>query len=376
LAGCAVTPPPAPAPAPPALAQASFSDLPGWGDDPLVQLLPAFRLQCRKLALLPPDAALGGTGLSAAYGGRAGQWADPCQAALALEPNADPHGFFERWFAPYSVTTAALVTGYFEPVVHGALQQGGAYQVPVLARPADLVSGTEKDAEGRPVMGHLVAGALKRYFSRAEIEAGALGDAAHPLCWLTSPVDLFFAQVQGSARIELPDGGALRLAFDARNGRPYTPIGRVLSDQGAIAADQVSMQSIRAWLDAHPDQAKAVMDRNESYVFFRLAPEADAGMGPPGALGVALTAGRSAAIDRRFVPLAAPLFVDSTVPDGRAWRHLVLAQDLGSAIAGPARVDVFLGSGPVAAEWAGRMRQTGRLWLLLPRSVSAREAAR
>jgi len=367
---------PPPPPPPPALAPAAFSDLPGWADDPLAELLPALRLQCRKLAMLSADTALGGAGLAAAYGGLAGQWADPCRAALDLAPNADPHRFFERWFTPYRVAmSAALVTGYFEPVLRGDLHPGGAYQVPVLARPADLVAGTEKDAQGRPVMGRLVAGALKPYYSRAEIEAGALGDAAHPLAWLTSPIDLFFAQLQGSAVIELQDGSTRHLVFDARNGRPYTPIGRVLSEQGAISPAEVSMQSIRAWLEAHPSQARAVMDRNESYVFFRLAPEADVSMGPPGALGVALTAGRSAAIDRNFVPLAAPLFVDSTVPDGRVWRHLVLAQDLGSAIAGPARVDVFLGSGAQAAEWAGRMRQSGRVWLLLPRPVSARDAA-
>jgi len=371
LAGCANKPPPPP-PASPELALASFSDLPGWANDPLVELTPALRLQCRKLAMLPPDTALGGTGLAADYGGRAGQWTDACRAALELAPNDDPHTFIEHWFAPYSVSTAALVTGYFEPVLLGDMHQGGAYQVPVLARPADLVAGTQKDPQGRPVMGRLVEGVLKPYYSRAEIEAGALGDATHPLVWLTSPIDLFMAQVQGSTLVELPDGSTLPLVFDARNGRPYTPIGRVLSEQGAIAAGDVSMQSIRAWLEAHPDQARSVMDRNESYVFFRLAPEADADMGPPGALGVALTAGRSAAVDRNFVPLAAPLFVDTTVPDGRGWRHLVLAQDLGSAIAGPARVDVFLGSGPKAADWAGRMRQTGHLWVLLPRPEAAK----
>lgn len=360
----------------PGLALASFSDLPGWSEDSLAELLPALRLQCRKLAMLPPDTALGGTGLAATYGGRAGQWTDVCRAALDLAPNDDPHALIEHWFAPYSVSAAALVTGYFEPVLRGDVHQGGAYQTPVLARPADLVAGTDKDAQGRPVMGRLVDGVLKPYYARADIEAGALGDAAHPLIWLTSPIDLFMAQVQGSALVELPDGSKLHLVFDARNGRPYTPIGRVLTEQGAIAQGDISMQSIRAWLEAHPDQARVVMDRNESYVFFRLAPEMDAGMGPPGALGVALTAGRSAAVDRNFVPLAAPLFVDTTVPDGRQWRHLVLAQDLGSAIAGPARVDVFLGAGAQGAEWAGHMRQTGRLWLLLPRPESAREAAK
>ncbi len=352
----------------PVLALASFSDLPGWQDDTLTELMPALRLQCHKLAMLPADTALGGADNEAAtYGGRAGQWAAACAAVLAQPPNADPRETLEHWFAPYRAATPALVTGYFEPVLLGSLHQGGIYQTPVLTRPSDLSTGTTHDDQGRPVMGRLIDGALQPYWTRAEIEAGAAGDATHPLAWLASPEDLFFAQIQGAAVLQLDGGGTLRLAFDGRNGRPYTPIGRVLTKNGAIADNQVSMQSIRAWLDAHPAQAKSVMDQNESYVFFRVAPEGDPLMGPPGALGVALTAGRSAAVDKNFLPLAAPLFLDSTVPDGRPWRHLVLAQDLGSAISGPARVDIYMGAGPQAAEWAGRMRQPGTLWVLLPR---------
>jgi membrane-bound lytic murein transglycosylase A len=167
--------------------------------------------------------------------------------------------------------------------------------------------------------------------------------------------------------VRLSDGGLVRLAFDGRNGRPYTPIGKILAERGDIPADQISMQSVRAWLDAHPGEAKAVMDRNESYVFFRFAGDADTAFGPPGAMGVYLTAGRSAAVDKRFVPMGVPLFVDSTIPDGRIWQHLVLAQDLGSAIEGPARLDIFFGTGAPAASWAGRMRQRGTVYVLLPR---------
>jgi membrane-bound lytic murein transglycosylase A len=367
LAGCAPKPVlVAPAPAP-LLAGAQFRDMPGWDADHVVELMPALRLQCRRLALLPVDTALGGAGLARIYGGRAGQWADACAALRALPAGADLHGFFETWFAPYRVAGDALVTGYFEPVIPGALAQGGRYQVPVLARPADLVTGGPADAQGRPGLGRVVDGHVVPYFSRAEIEAGAVGRAARPIVWLRSPVDLLFAQIQGSARVQLAEGGVLRLAFDGRNGRDYTPVGRVLAQMGALAPDQVTMQSIRAWLEAHPAQAKAVMDRNESYVFFKVAAVDDPALGPVGAMGVALTAGRSAAVDRAFLPLGSPVFVDSSLPDGRVWRHLVLAQDLGSAITGQARVDVFWGVGPVAASWAGRMRQAGSVWLLLPR---------
>jgi membrane-bound lytic murein transglycosylase A len=351
----------------PPLQTAAFQDLPGWQDDHVAELLPALTLQCRRLALLPADTALGGAGLSKAYGGRAGQWADACAALRTLPPESDLHRFFEAWFQPYRVSAGALVTGYFEPVLAGALHQGGVYQVPVLARPADLVQGGPPDSGGRPGLGRSVGGTVVPYYTRTEIEAGAMGVQARPIAWLASRADLFFAQIQGSARIQLAEGGTLRLAFDGRNGRPYTPIGRVLVEQRAMPQDAVTMQSIRAWLDAHPAQADAVMDRNESYVFFRAVTDVDPSLGPVGAMGVALTAGRSAAVDKNFVPLAAPVFVDSTIPDGRAWRHLVLAQDLGSGIAGQARVDIFLGVGPVAADWAGRMHQPGVLWLLLPR---------
>ena len=376
LSACVKPPaPPVPPPPPQGLAEASFADLPGWQDDALAEALPGLRLQCRRLALLPADTALGGTGLAQEYGGRAGQWSELCTAAQSLAPEDSARAFFEHWFQPYRITQTGLITGYFEPILQGARHQGGIYQTPVLARPSDLVTGEGRDAQGRPVLGRRASGQVVPYYTRAQIEAGVLGAQARALVWLASPVDLFFAQMQGAALVRLTDGGLVRLAFDGRNGRPYTPIGKVLVAQGALTAAEVSMQTIRAWLDAHPDQAKALLDRNESYVFFRYAGDPDTAFGPPGALGVYLTAGRSAAVDKQFVPLGAPLFVDSTIPDGRLWRHLVLAQDLGSAILGPARLDVFFGTGAPAAEWAGRMRQSGTVYLLLPRAPAARSAA-
>jgi len=368
LAGC--TQPVAiksPAPPAPSLLPAHFVDLPGWHEDPLAEALPALLLQCQRLALLPPDTDLGGAGLAVVYAGRAAQWGDVCAAARALPPGADPHSFFESWFAPYRLTTTALVTGYFEPVIPGARQRGGRFQTPVLSRPLDLRESPERDAQGRPILGRVVDGLLLPYYTRAEIEAGAVSAVTTPIAWVESPVDLFFAQIQGAMLIQLPEGGTLRLVFDGRNGRPYTPIGRILKQHGDIPPNQVSMQSIRAWLDTHPAAQKSVMDQNQSYVFFRLAPDPDPTLGPPGALGVTLTAGRSAAIDRSVVPLATPLFVSTTIPDGRTWRHLVLAQDLGSAIEGPARIDLFFGAGAPAAAWAGPMHQDGTIWLLVPR---------
>jgi membrane-bound lytic murein transglycosylase A len=356
-----------PIPPAPSLQPAHFADLPGWREDQLAEALPALLLQCQRLALLPPDTDLGGAGLSVVYAGRAAQWSDACGAARSLPPGTDPHSFFESWFAPYHLTTTALVTGYFEPIVRGARQRGGRFQTPVLSRPLDLRESPERDAQGRPILGRVVDGLLLPYYTRAEIEAGAIAAVTTPVAWVESPVDLFFAQIQGAMLIQLPEGGTLRLVFDGRNGRPYTPIGRILKQRGDIPPDQVSLQTIRAWLDAHPAAQKSVMDQNESYVFFRVAPDPDPALGPPGALGVTLTAGRSAAIDKTVIPLATPLFVSTTIPDGRTWRHLALAQDLGSAIEGPARIDLFFGAGAPAAAWAGPMHQDGTVWLLLPR---------
>ncbi len=354
------------------LEAASFADLPGFQADHTAALLPGLKRQCRRLALLPADTVLGGEGIAATYGGLAGQWLAPCHAAAGVPQGNDAamRDFLKAHFTAYRIATPALVTGYFEPEAEGDVHRGGAYQTPLLARPTDLVQGPPPptDPLGPPSIGRRVAGTLVPYWSRAEIEAGAAAGTTHPIFWLRDPVDLFFLQVQGSGRIRLPDGSVLRVAYDGRNGRPYTPIGRVLIAEHALASDDVNMQTIRAWLAAHPDQAKRVMDTNEDFVFFRLMQHADSDFGPPGAMGVNLTPGRSAAVDRHFVPLGAPLFIDTTDPLTHApWQRMVLAQDIGTDIVGPARADIFMGSGFAAAQRAGLMRQGGSVFLLLPR---------
>jgi len=370
LTGC-VPPPPQDG----ALHAVGWDRLPGWQSDTLAQTLPALRAECRRLALLPTDTDLGGAGLAAQAGGRAGQWSPACKASRTLLPGDEPaiKRYYEAWFQAYYVAAPALVTGYYEPEVRGALTQGGAYQTPLLARPSDLTATAPppSDPGGPPVTGRPVAGRLLPYWTRAEIEAGRADATARPLVWLADPIDLFFLQIQGSGRVRLPDGTAVRVGYAGKNGRPYTPIGRVLVEQHALAAQDVTMQAIRAWLAAHPAQAHAIMDRNEDYVFFRVLPNAagvEDAKGPPGALGIDLFAGRTAAIDRRAIPLGAPIFVDTTDPvSGAAWQRLLLAQDIGTDIVGPARTDVFLGAGAAAEQQAGRMHQPGTQYVLLPR---------
>jgi len=367
LSGCATPPSP-----PLALEAIGFDQITGWRNDPLSESVGGLKAECHRLALLPPDTALGGQGLAASYGGKAGQWAGPCAAAFALIAN-DTTGirhFYETWFQPYRVHAQALFTGYYEPEVAGALDPGDGYRVPMFSRPADLIqrAGPAGVPGAPPIVGRLAGGMLVPYWTRAEIEAGAMGDAAYPLLWLRSPADLFFLQVQGAGRVRLPDGSIIRVGFAGKNGQPYTPIGAVLVAENQLAASDVSMQTIKAWLAAHPAQAKDVMDRNADYVFFRRLDDRDPSLGPPGALGVDLTAGRSAAVDPHYVPLAAPIFIDTVDPvTGAAWRHLLLAQDSGTDIKGAARADIFFGFGPTAEREAGLMQGGGSLFLLLPR---------
>jgi membrane-bound lytic murein transglycosylase A len=218
---------------------------------------------------------------------------------------------------------------------------------------------------GERIAGRVVSGNLVPYPSRAEIERGALDADRLALFWVDDPVDAFFLQVQGSGRVALPNGTQIRLGYDGQNGQPYVAIGKKLVERGALTVDQVSLQSIRAWIKAHPDQADTLMDENPSYVFFREL----AGDGPLGSEGVVLTAGRSLAVDRNFIPLGAPVYLatdDSTSP----LQRLMVAQDTGGAINGPVRGDVFWGFGADAETRAGNMRAQGKYYLLLPKDVT------
>jgi membrane-bound lytic murein transglycosylase A len=385
LTGCA--PQRAVPPAEPALALApvAFDVVPGWSSDRLAAAIPAFLEGCEALAKAPADQKLGGQGEAAARGGTPGRWRTVCDAARAVPPGdeAAARAFFTQRFQAWSVADASardrftgLFTGYYEPEVPGSRSPGGAFTVPLRGRPGDIVQADlgafADDLKGRKVAGRVDAGRFVPYFDRREIEAGALDSRHLEFLWLSDPVDAFFLQIQGSGRVRLADarnaGRVVRVTYAGQNGRPYVPIGRVLADRGAIPRDQVSMQSIRAWLTAHPNEAAEVMDQNPSYVFFRELTGVPADRGPPGALGAALTPGRSIAVDQRFIPLGAPVFVSTTDPiDGTPIRRLMVAQDLGGAIKGPVRADLFFGWTPEAEEKAGRMRQPGTEFLLLPR---------
>jgi len=324
------------------------SDLPGWGDDRLAEAIPPFLAGCRPPAIPAPL----------------------CAEAAALPPDDDAaaRAFFERRFT-LRRAGEGLMTGYYEPELRGSLTPAPGYPAPLLGRPDDLMEVDlgrfAEDLKGRRIVGRVEKGAFVPYPARAAIEAGATG--APVLLWAADPAEAFFLQIQGSGRVVLPDGSVRRLGYAARNGHRYVPIGRLLADRGEIPREQVSMQSILAWLEqAGTARAKALMDENPSYVFFRETP-ARPEQGPTGSLGVPLTPLRSVAVDRAHIPLGSPVWIVTRHPlTGAPMRRLVLAQDTGGAIKGEARADLFWGWGEAAAEAAGRMKEPTTLYVLEP----------
>jgi membrane-bound lytic murein transglycosylase A len=356
-------PPPPPREAPPA---SPFDALPGWRDDAIAAVMPAWRRTCERLARAPAERPVG---RERPYGTVA-DWRVAC-ASMPAEGSDDGtvRAYFERAFVPVALSDGGnptgLFTGYYEPLLHGARVRSARYGVPLYARPRDLVAGAR--GVGRRVRGRWV-----RYWTRGDIARGALRRSAPVLAWVEDGVEAFFLEIQGSGRVAFEDGTSLFLNYAGDNGHPYTAIGRELVARGAIARDAVSLQSIRAWLAAHPREAQAVMNTNASYVFFR--PSEDGGS--HGAEGVTLTPGRSLAVDPRHVPFGVPLFVDIEALEGVGpIRRLVVAQDTGGAIRGAVRGDLFWGAGPDAYDRAGRMRQRGRYWMLVPRGLDATERA-
>jgi peptidoglycan lytic transglycosylase A len=269
-----------------------------------------------------------------------------------------------------------LFTGYYEPVLNGSRRRSARYPVPLHVAPPELrrvdLGRFNPDLAGYAIYGRVADGEFVPYYSRAEIEDGALAGRRLELLWVDDPIAKFFLQIQGSGQVRLDDGEVVRVGYASQNGQPYRAIGRDLVESGALRQDEVSLQSIRAWLEAHPQAAAAMMARNPSYIFFREHPELAASDGPLGSEGVPLTAGRSLAVDRRYLPLGAPLWLETTAPwpDGEApLRRLMVAQDTGGAIKGVVRGDVYWGAGASAEAVAGRMKSQGRYAILLPRAL-------
>ncbi|KPK09221.1 MAG: transglycosylase [Betaproteobacteria bacterium SG8_39] len=303
-----------------------------------------------------------------------------CARARDVPPDdASARDFFESAFTPYAITASSgaqsgLITGYYEPVLRGSPTRNETFRYPVFGVPPDMIvvdlAGLYPDLKHRRLRGRVEGRRLVPYYSRAEIERDDSRFDAPVLAWVSDPVALFFLQIQGSGRIAFDDGSQLRLGYADQNGHPYRSLGRHLVERGELPLEEASMQGIQAWGAAHPEKLRAALDANPSYVFFRELPTLAAQAGPIGALGVPLHARASLAVDRRFIPLGAPLYLATTLPLSDApLEQLAVALDTGGAIRGPVRADYYWGSGPEAGAIAGRMRQQGRLWLLWPRGV-------
>jgi membrane-bound lytic murein transglycosylase A len=380
-AGCATPPPPScPAavaacpvcpvcpgaepikPAEKALQPAAWSDLPGWNDDDPRPAFDAFRRSC--VALDKQTA-----------------WRTVCAATQEVGPAANStelHAWFESQFQPWALVNPdggreGLITGYYEPVLKGSRTRKAPYLSPLFAPPDDMVvvdlAEVYPELKNLRLRGRLEGRKLVPYYSRAEWarQEDKRGGAA--LFWIDDPLDLFFMQVQGSGQVVLDDGSRLRVGYADQNGHPYRSIGKWLIDQGELDVEQASMHGIKAWAKAHPRRLQELLNANPSLVFFRELPLE--GSGPPGALGVPLTPERSIAVDPRQISLGAPVYLSTTFPnDSRPLNRLMLAQDTGGAIRGVVRADFYWGSGPKAGGLAGRMRQKGAMWALMPRGYS------
>ncbi len=358
----------------------SFSALPGWRQADVRAALAAFQRSCQ--AMGRPDYHW----RKARLGGGWADWRDVCARALKLK-GADARAaraFFERHFLAVTPLKtrqpAGLFTGYYEPEVEGSLKRQGPYQYPLHARPPELVRLKPADAKRLGVaFGRYVKGRAQPYFTRKEIEQGALERRGLEIVWLKSPVDRFFMQIQGSGRVRLKEGGVLRLAFAGKTGHPFTPVGRLLLERGEISRAELSMQAIRRWMAQHPKKARELMWENRSYVFFRIVKLPDARLGAYGAQGVQLTPVVSLAVDHRFWPYGAPVWLETFVPGrgGRGQerlRQLMVAQDTGTAIRGMVRGDIYFGFGDEAGERAGRMAAPGFMAVLLPKRLARRVA--
>ena len=354
-----ITPPPPVATVTPNLRAADWSALPGWNSDQLLTAWHSWLLSCTALQGKP-------------------DWQAVCAAAANLQPtsNAEVRTFFQTWFNVYQSlqpdgSTQGLVTGYYEPLLQGSLTPSAAYPIPLYAAPNDLLtvdlSSVYPELKYMRLRGRLSGHKVVPYYSRAEIDGAQHPLAGNELVWVDDPVEAFFLQIQGSGRVQLPDGSMMQVGYADQNGYPYRAIGRVLVERGELSLAQASMQNIKAWGRNNPAKLPELLAQNPSFVFFKQLPN---GIGPLGALGVPIIGGRSIAVDARAIPLGAPVWLATTEPlSDVAMNRLVLAQDTGGAIHGNVRADFFFGFGDAAGKQAGKMKQQGQMWVLLPKTM-------
>jgi membrane-bound lytic murein transglycosylase A len=349
-----------------------FADIHDWAADDHLAAWAVFKAHCKALAASAPALRAGAKAPAALE--------TVCRAAAstAVATAADARAFFERWFDPYAITPdtgSGFLTGYYEPETEGSLTRTEAFQAPLLARPADVVTIPQGETwagipEGFAAARRLPDGSHGIYPDRAAIMSGELGALAQPILWLKDDVEVFFMQVQGSGRVMLPDGKIVRIAYSGRNGHPYSSIGRIVVREGLLPVEDAGMDTLKAWLRAHPAEGRRIMAMNQSYVFFRRADELAEASGPIGGAGLPLTPWRSIAVDRTVWAYGLPVWIDVDLPRGaktESFRKLTIAEDTGSAILGAARADLYHGSGAEAGSRAGVLRHPMRFIVLWPK---------
>ena len=348
-----------------------FDQLPGWAGDDHLAAMQAFARQDLK----PADE----TYKQGQIGIPPESFSSLIKAAMGTAAQQSPRAFFEENFVPYRVepqgSARGQVTGFYEPEVTARLERNTQFHLPIYARPTDLIA---LDDGNRPAeldssyrFGRLLRnGTIGAYFNRRQINAGAIKDKALPLAFLEDPIESFFVHIQGAARLRLEDGSMMRVTFDGKNGHPFTPIGKLLVQRGEIDANDVSMQSIKKWLRSHPERAMQLMEENQSYIFFKQSKAIDVDLGPIAAAKVPLTAGRSLAVDKQIHTFGTPIFVSAREVNNKAFSRLMIAQETGTAIVGPARGDIFFGSGDQAGEMAGAVNSECSFTVLVPKTIS------
>jgi membrane-bound lytic murein transglycosylase A len=356
-------------------ARGDYNDLAGWRSDPLDMAVAALQKSCARILRITDPARTFGP--DPAFGTVA-DWAPLCRD---LNDNPPAPGAEQHWFeARFDVWRVSggpdnmdgLFTGYYEPMLRGSRVKGGVYQTPLRKRPDDLVmvelGEFRESLKGQRIAGRVVNGALKPYEDRAKITTGALaGDEDLAIVYVDDPADAFFLHIQGSGRVQMEDGSIMRVGYAAQNGHVYYAVGRDLVARGALKKEDVSLQTIRAWMEQNPDQAVELMNKNPSYIFMQTLE----GDGPLGGENIALTPERSLAVDRSKIAYGVPVWLDiAEIPGGESWRRLMIAQDTGGAIRGPVRGDVFFGAGDRAEWMAGHMKARGKWWFLLPKTVA------
>lgn len=348
----------------------------GWADDDHTAAFASFLKSCQAILKGTPESRPGQPMYAALF--------RVCEKAGKAEPQKPgaARAFFEQNFRPVRISPLGspdgFVTGYYEPIVDGTRTKGEGYDYPLYRKPASLLPG------GRMAVAGISSGEGKKkkrsakrrfapFYDRAAIDDGVLDGRDLEICWLKDPIDSFFIHIQGSVRVVLDDGKLMRLNYQAANGHPYYAVGRYLIERNIVPKDEMSMDRIREWMERNPAEGRELRRRNKSYVFFRET-HLPANQEPIGAQGVSLTPGRSIAVDRKLHTYGTPFFISAYLPiEGLkpdTWfRRLMIAQDTGGAIVGPARADLYFGAGDEAASISGRLRHEGRFVMLAPKEL-------